>query len=42
LYSHDDLLALQIQTEITGEELCAAEPDMLRNDLDELIKTWNE
>eukprot|EP00983_Pelagomonas_calceolata_P025449 800301-Pelagomonas_calceolata.AAC.1 len=33
---------LQVQTEVSGEELRAAEPDMLRNDLDELIKTWNE
>jgi len=32
----------QVQTEVSGEELRAAEPDMLRNDLDELIKTWND
>lgn len=31
-----------MQTEITGEELRTAEPDILRNDLEGLIKTWNE
>jgi len=31
-----------VQAEISGEELRAAAPDELRNDLQPLLKTWNE